>query len=117
MGVGRSVKVKISRQSYQQGADGIEPLSEEVANVWAEVEYVSQSKEYEGSKSSFTTTYVFYVRWQSTFIFDVNCMFEFNNRFYKLQSISRGNKGRERWLVDETRGKFWRVEATSQDIN
>jgi len=44
MGIGVSHPVKLVILSEQQGSDGVEPLSEEIANTYAQINYISQSR-------------------------------------------------------------------------
>lgn len=120
MGIGAARKVKIVVLNEQTGVDGIEPESTEVANIWAEINTVSQSRGFNDAKASFVTSYEFLIRYSSTIEFNINCMIEYGNRFYSIQSIQRGDKVRStskfsfQWQ-DNPEGRYWRVVANSED--
>lgn len=121
MPVGSYFKIRIVVASVQSGADGIEPYYAEVANPYAEVEYVSQTKSFDANKSAFKTTYNMFIQVDSTWDLTVRHLVEFNNRTYVIQSLDRGNKGRRdiggfEWITDPLKGRFWRIQVTSQDI-
>ena len=120
MGVGASVLVKLVELTEQTGVDGSEPVSTEVTNFYAEIDYVKQGRGYADNKAKFTTTYIFYVRYDERYVPTVKNMLEFNNKTYSIQSIERGkkiknlNKTGFQWLSQYT-GRWWRIEATSED--
>ena len=122
MGIGAGFKVKLVTSSEQTGVDGVEPLNEELANVWAEMDYVSQTKGFDANKGNYKTKYVFLIRYDSTILIDIRTIVEFNNHFYIISAIDRGRKGKKAgrygfdWISTPT-GMYWRIEATSQDIN
>jgi hypothetical protein len=120
MGVGVARKIKLVTLSEQTGVDGIEPESTELANVWAEVNAASNSRGFNNAKASYTAGYEFLIRYDSALSLNVNVMIEYDNRFYSIQSIERGQKVRStgkfswQWIVNPE-GNYWRVIATSED--
>jgi hypothetical protein len=120
MGIGVSRKVKLVVLSEQTGPDGIEPLSEEVANIWAEINSASQNRGFNDGKASYVTSYEFLIRYDSSIALNINTMIEYGNRFYSIQSIQRGDKVRSTskfsfQFQDNPEGKYWRVIANSED--
>jgi hypothetical protein len=124
MGIGVARPVKIVILTEQTGADGIEPLSEEVANTSAQINYISQNRQFADSRGSYQTTYEFIIRYSSTIdaVLNYNCMIEYNNRRYSIQTLERGdrvralNKFASQFQVNPM-GRYWRVVATSEDIS
>ena len=120
MGIGVSRKVKIVVLSEQTGPDGIEPLSQEVANTHAEINSVSQNRGFNDGKASYVTSYEFLIRYASEIALNINTMIEYGNRFYSIQSVQRGDKVRATskfsfQFQDNPEGKYWRVIANSED--
>jgi hypothetical protein len=120
MGVGASVLIKLVELTEQSGVDGYEPVSTEIANFYAEIDYVKQNRGYADNKASFRTTYIFYTRYDERYTPTVSRMLEFNNKTYSIQSIERGKKVKNlnkigfQWL-SQYNGRYWRIEATSED--
>jgi hypothetical protein len=120
MGIGAGVLVKLVEITEQQGVDGYEPVSTEVANFYAELDYVKQGRSYADNKAKFSTTYIFYTRYDERYTPTVSRMLEFNNKTYAIQSIERGKKIQNKnkngfdWL-SQYNGRWWRIEATSED--
>jgi head-tail adaptor len=122
MGIGVARKVNIVVASYQQGADGIEPLAEQIGQVWAQINTISQTKTFDANKAAFKTSYEFIIRYDSALDITVRSMIEYNNRTYIIQSIDRVDRVRAAdkfasQLQNNPEGKYWRIVATSRDIN
>lgn len=122
MPVGNYFKIRLVVASYQTGVDGVEPKFDLVAEPYAEIEYVSQTKSFDANKAAFKTTYNLFINYDSTYDINVRQLVEFNNRTYVIQSVDRGNKGRRtegafEWVTDQIKGRYWRIVATSQDIS
>ena len=124
MGIGVSHPVKLVILSEQTGIDGIEPLSEEVANTYAQINYISQNRQFGDSRGSFNTSYEFLIRYDSVIdgVLNYNCMIEYNNRRYSIQTLERGervralNKFASQFQVNPV-GRYWRIVAISEDIS
>ena len=121
MGIGVARKVKIVVVGQSNGVDGPDVTSDELANIWAQINTISQSRGFDANKANFKTSYEFLIRYDSTLLIDVRCMVEYNNRFYSIQSIERVDRVRAEnkfasQLQNNPEGKYWRVVATSQDI-
>jgi hypothetical protein len=119
-GVGRMIKLVALTTS--QGVDGIEPMAEEMANVYAQVNTVSQSRGFDANKSNYKTAYEFLIRHDTTLDINVAVMIEFNNRRYSTQTIERVDRVRARdkfasQLIVNPQGRYWRIVATSEDIS
>ena len=124
MGIGVAREVKLVILSEQTGVDGIEPLSEEVGNVKAQINTISQSRTFTDSRGGYKTTYEFLIRYSTEIDgqLNYNCMIEYNNRRYSIQSIERGDRVR---AVDKfasqfqlnDRGRYWRIVAITEDIS
>lgn len=119
-GVGRLVK--IVALSEQQGADGIEPIAEEVANVYAQINTVSQTRGFDANKGNYKTSYEFLIRYDSTLDINIAVMIEYNNRRYSTQSIERVDRVRAKdkfasQIINNPEGRYWRIVATSEDIS
>jgi hypothetical protein len=124
MGIGVARPVKIVIQSEQTGVDGIEPLSEEVANTVAQINTVSQSRNFADGRGSYKTTYEFLIRYSTEVdaYLNYNCMIEYNNKRYSLQTIERVDRVRAQnkfaaQLQLNPEGRYWRILATSEDIS
>lgn len=121
MGIGVARKVKIVVVGQSNGVDGPDVTSDELANVWAQINTISQSRGFDANKANFKTSYEFLIRYDSALLIDVRCMVEYNNRFYSVQSIERVDRVRAEnkfasQLQNNPEGKYWRVVAISQDI-
>jgi SPP1 family predicted phage head-tail adaptor len=121
MGIGVARKVKIVVVGQSQGVDGPDVTSEELANIWAQINTISQSRGFDANKANFKTSYEFLIRYDSALLIDIRCMVEYNNRFYSIQSIERVDRVRAEnkfasQLQNNPEGKYWRVVAISQDI-
>lgn len=121
MGIGVARKVKIVVVGQSQGIDGPDVTSEELANIWAQINTISQSRGFDANKANFKTSYEFLIRYDSALLIDIRCMVEYNNRFYSIQSIERVDRVRAEnkfasQLQNNPEGKYWRVVAISQDI-
>jgi SPP1 family predicted phage head-tail adaptor len=121
MGIGVARKVKIVVVGQSNGVDGPDVTADELANVWAQINTISQSRGFDANKANFKTSYEFLIRYDSALLIDVRCMVEYSNRFYSIQSIERVDRVRAEnkfasQLQNNPEGKYWRIVATSQDI-
>ena len=121
MGIGVARKVKIVVVGQANGVDGPDVTSDELANVWAQINTISQSRGFDANKANFKTSYEFLIRYDSALLIDVRCMVEYSNRFYSIQSIERVDRVRAEnkfasQLQNNPEGKYWRIVANSQDI-
>jgi hypothetical protein len=121
MGIGVARKVKIVVVGQSIGVDGPDVTSDELANVWAQINTISQSRGFDASKANYKTSYEFLIRYDSALLIDIRCMIEYSNRFYSIQSIERVDRVRSEnkfasQLQNNPEGKYWRIVATSQDI-
>jgi len=121
MGIGVARKVKIVVVGQSNGVDGPDVTSDELANVWAQINTISQSRGFDANKANFKTSYEFLIRYDSALLIDVRCMVEYSNRFYSIQSIERVDRVRAEnkfasQLQNNPEGKYWRIVANSQDI-
>jgi head-tail adaptor len=121
MGIGVARKVKIVVVGQSIGVDGVDVTSEEVANLWAQINTVSQNRGFDGGKANFKTSYEFLIRYDQNVEISIRCMIEYSNRFYSIQSIDRVDRvrGENKFasqLQNNPEGKYWRIVATSQDI-
>lgn len=119
-GVGRLVKLVALTTS--QGVDGIEPMTEEMANVYAQVNTISQSRGFDANKANYKTSYEFLIRYDTTLDINVAVMIEYNNRRYSTQTIERVDRVRARdkfasQVIVNPQGRYWRIVATSEDIS
>jgi len=121
MGIGVARKVKIVVVGQSNGVDGPDVTSDELANIWAQINTISQSRGFDANKANFKTSYEFLIRYDSALLIDVRCMIEYSNRFYSIQSIERVDRVRAEnkfasQLQNNPEGKYWRIVAKSQDI-
>jgi len=121
MGIGVARKVKIVVVGQSNGVDGPDVTSDEIANLWAQINTISQSRGFDANKANFKTSYEFLIRYDSALLIDVRCMVEYSNRFYSIQSIERVDRVRAEnkfasQLQNNPEGKYWRIVANSQDI-
>jgi SPP1 family predicted phage head-tail adaptor len=121
MGIGVARKVKIVVVGQSEGVDGPEVTSDEVANVWAQINTISQNRGFDAGKANYKTSYEFLIRYDSAVSITIRCMIEYSNRFYSIQSIERVDRVRAEnkyasQILNNPEGKYWRVVATSQDI-
>jgi SPP1 family predicted phage head-tail adaptor len=121
MGIGVARKVKIVVVGQSNGVDGPDVTADELANVWAQINTISQSRGFDANKANFKTSYEFLIRYDSALLIDVRCMVEYSNRFYSIQSIERVDRVRAEnkfasQLQNNPEGKYWRIVAISQDI-
>jgi SPP1 family predicted phage head-tail adaptor len=121
MGIGVARKVKIVVVGQSNGEDGPDVTNDELANVWAQINTISQSRGFDANKANFKTSYEFLIRYDSALLIDVRCMIEYSNRFYSIQSIERVDRVRAEnkfasQLQNNPEGKYWRIVANSQDI-
>jgi len=121
MGIGVARKVKIVVVGQSNGVDGPDVTSDELANIWAQINTISQSRGFDANKANFKTSYEFLIRYDSALLIDVRCMIEYSNRFYSIQSIERVDRVRAEnkfasQLQNNPEGKYWRIVANSQDI-
>lgn len=119
-GVGRLIKLVALTE--QQGADGIEPAAEEMANLYAQVNVVNQSRGFDANKANYKTSYEFLIRYDSTLDINVAVMIEYNNRRYSTQSIERVDRVRAKdkfasKVILNPQGRYWRIVAISEDIS
>lgn len=121
MGIGGGIKVKVISVGEQTGVDGVEPLNEEIANVWAEVDYVKQSKNFTANKEGISTNYVLLIRCDTAYDINIRNLIEINNHFSKIVTVDRGRKGKGKGtagysFISNPTGLYWRIETTAQDI-
>lgn len=121
MGIGVARKVKIVVVGQTEGIDGPDVTSEELANLWAQINTISQSRGFDANKANYKTSYEFLIRYDSAILIDIRCMIEYSNRFYSIQSIDRVDRVRAEdkfasQLQNNPEGRYWRIVATSQDI-
>lgn len=121
MGIGVARKVKIVVVGQSEGVDGPEVTSDEIANVWAQINTISQNRGFDAGKANYKTSYEFLIRYDSAVSITIRCMIEYSNRFYSIQSIERVDRVRAEnkyasQILNNPEGKYWRVVATSQDI-
>lgn len=121
MGIGVARKVKIVVVGQSQGVDGPEVTADEVANVWAQINTVSQIRGFDANKANYKTSYEFLIRYDSAVSITIRCMIEYGNKFYSIQSIDRVDRVRAEnkfasQILNNPEGKYWRIVATSQDI-
>jgi head-tail adaptor len=102
--------------------DGIEPMAEEVATLYAQVNTISQSRGFDANKANYKTSYEFLIRYDTTLDINVAIMIEYNNRRYSTQTIERVDRVRAKdkfssQVIVNPQGRYWRVVATSEDIS
>lgn len=119
-GVGRLVKLVALTTS--QGVDGIEPMAEEMANVYAQVNTINQTRGFDANKANYKTAYEFLIRYDTTLDINVAVMIEYNNRRYSTQTIERVDRVRAKdkfasQVIVNPQGRYWRIVATSEDIS
>lgn len=119
-GVGRVVKLVALTTS--QGVDGIEPMTEEVATLYAQVNTVTQTRGFDANRANYKTAYEFLIRYDSTLDINVAVMIEYNNRRYSTQTIERVDRVRAKdkfasQIIVNPQGRYWRIVATSEDIS
>lgn len=119
-GVGRLIKLVALTTS--QGVDGIEPMAEEVATLYAQVNTVNQTRGFDANKANYKTAYEFLIRYDSTLDINVAVMIEYNNRRYSTQTIERVDRVRAKdkfasQIIVNPQGRYWRIVATSEDIS
>ena len=121
MGIGVARKVKIVVVGQSDGIDGPEVTADEVANIWAQINTITQNRGFDAGKANYKTSYEFLIRYDSAVSITIRCMIEYSNRFYSIQSIERVDRVRAEnkyasQLLNNPEGKYWRIVATSQDI-
>jgi head-tail adaptor len=121
MGIGIARKVKIVVVGQTMGVDGVDVTSSEVANLWAQINTISQNRGFDGGKANYKTSYEFLIRYDQNIEISIRCIIEYSNRFYSIQSIDRVDRVRAEnkfasQLQNNPEGKYWRIVATSQDI-
>jgi head-tail adaptor len=121
MGIGAARKVKIVIVGQTNGVDGPDVTAEELANLWAQINTITQTRGFDANKANYKTSYEFLIRYDSTILIDIRCMIEYSNRFYSIQSIERVDRirGENKFasqILNNPEGKYWRIVATSQDI-
>lgn len=121
MGIGAARKVKIVVVGQTDGVDGPDVTADEVANLWAQINTISQNRGFDAGKANYKTSYEFLIRYDSAVSITIRCMIEYSNRFYSIQSIERVDRVRAEnkfasQLLNNPEGKYWRIVATSQDI-
>lgn len=119
-GIGRMIKLVALTTS--QGVDGIEPMAEEIANVYAQVNTINQTRGFDANKANYKTAYEFLIRYDTTLDINVAIMIEYNNRRYSTQTIERVDRVRARdkfasQVIVNPQGRYWRIVATSEDIS
>jgi SPP1 family predicted phage head-tail adaptor len=121
MGIGVARKVKIVVVGQTDGIDGPDVTADEVANIWAQINTITQNRGFDAGKANYKTSYEFLIRYDSAVSITIRCMIEYGNRFYSIQSIDRVDRVRAEnkyasQILNNPEGKYWRVVATSQDI-
>ncbi len=121
MGIGVARKVKIVVVGQTMGVDGVDVTSSEVANLWAQINTISQNRGFDGGKANYKTSYEFLIRYDQNIEISIRCIIEYSNKFYSIQSIDRVDRVRAEnkfasQLQNNPEGKYWRIVATSQDI-
>lgn len=121
MGIGIAKKVKIVVVGQTDGEDGPDVTADEVANLWAQINTITQTRGFDAGKANYKTSYEFLIRYDSAVSITIRCMIEYSNRFYSIQSIERVDRVRAEnkfasQLLNNPEGKYWRIVATSQDI-
>ncbi len=121
MGIGAARKVKIVVVGQTEGVDGPDVTADEVANLWAQINTITQTRGFDAGKANYKTSYEFLIRYDSAVSITIRCMIEYSNRFYSIQSIERVNRVRAEnkfasQVLNNPEGKYWRIVATSQDI-
>jgi len=121
MGIGAARKVKIVVVGQTDGIDGPDVTAEEVANLWAQINTITQTRGFDAGKANYKTSYEFLIRYDSAVSITIRCMIEYSNRFYSIQSIERVDRVRAEnkfasQVLNNPDGKYWRIVATSQDI-
>jgi head-tail adaptor len=133
MGVGVMRLVKLVLLSESAGTDGPEATADEVANIYATINFVRQSRQFEANRGGFVTEYEMLVRYASEVdaVLNINCMIEYNNRRYSISAIERGDvvKSKVRYarIIDadsysiqftaNPEGRWWRLLVGSNDIS
>lgn len=121
MGIGAAKKVKIVILGQVDGIDGPDVTSDELVNVWAQINTISQTRNFDAGKSNYRTSYEFIIRYDPAIEISDKCMIEYSNRFNSIQSIERVDRVRAEnkfaaQLSNNPEGRYWRIVATSQDI-
>jgi SPP1 family predicted phage head-tail adaptor len=121
MGIGVARKVKIVVVGQTDGVDGPDVTADEVANLWAQINTITQTRGFDAGKANYKTSYEFLIRYDSAVSITIRCMIEYSNRFYSIQSIERVDRVRAEnkfasQVLNNPEGKYWRIVATSQDI-
>lgn len=121
MGIGVARKVKIVVVGQTDGIDGPDVTADEVANIWAQINTITQNRGFDAGKANYKTSYEFLIRYDSAVSITIRCMIEYGNRFYSIQSIDRVDRVRAEnkfasQILNNPEGKYWRIVATSQDI-
>jgi SPP1 family predicted phage head-tail adaptor len=121
MGIGVARKVKIVVVGQTEGIDGPDVTADEVANIWAQINTITQNRGFDAGKANYKTSYEFLIRYDSAVSITIRCMIEYGNRFYSIQSIDRVDRVRAEnkfasQILNNPEGKYWRIVATSQDI-
>jgi len=121
MGIGAARKVKIVVVGQTDGVDGPDVTADEVANLWAQINTITQTRGFDAGKANYKTSYEFLIRYDSAISITIRCMIEYSNRFYSIQSIERVDRVRAEnkfaaQLLNNSEGAYWRIVATSQDI-
>jgi SPP1 family predicted phage head-tail adaptor len=121
MGIGVARKVKIVVVGQTEGVDGPDITADEVANLWAQINTITQTRGFDAGKANYKTSYEFLIRYDSAVSITIRCMIEYSNRFYSIQSIERVDRVRAEnkfasQVLNNPEGKYWRIVATSQDI-
>jgi SPP1 family predicted phage head-tail adaptor len=121
MGIGAARKVKIVVVGQTEGVDGPDVTADEVANLWAQINTITQNRGFDAGKANYKTSYEFLIRYDSAVSITIRSMIEYSNRFYSIQSIERVDRVRAEnkfasQLLNNPEGKYWRIVATSQDI-
>ncbi|MFO0089835.1 MAG: phage head closure protein [bacterium] len=121
MGIGVAKKVKVVVVGQTDGVDGPDVTADEIANVWAQINTITQNRGFDAGKANYKTSYEFLIRYDSAISITIRCMIEYGNKFYSIQSIDRIDRVRAEnkfasQILNNPEGKYWRVVATSQDI-
>jgi hypothetical protein len=124
MGVGVMRLVKLVLLSESAGTDGPEATADEVANIYATINFVRQTRQFEANRGGFVTEYEMLLRYATEVdaVLNINCMIEYNNRRYSISAIERGDlvRGNDKYSQKFTanpEGRWWRLLVGSNDIS
>ena len=119
IGVARKVAIVVLQESY--GYDGVNVGTSQTAELWAQINTISQNRGIDANKANYKTSYEFLIRYDAAVTINITCMIEYGNKLYSIQSIERTDRVRAEnkfasQLQNNPEGRYWRIVATSQDI-